>query len=119
MFKKIFPGCSAKPKQEASKRHDSASSIADLDGASSSDTENSDNHCRPRAENLEDYEGSELVHGILSQSSPDDDDSSASEYSRGYGSDYDDDDDEGRRRRREWRVFCKWDVWTSYSYRTQ
>ena len=94
MFKKIFPGCSAKPKQEASKRHDSASSIADLDGASSSDTENSDNHCRPRAENLEDYEGSELVHGILSQSSPDDDDSSASEYSRGYGSDYDDDDDE-------------------------
>jgi len=94
MFKKIFPGCSAKPKQEASKRHDSASSIADLDGASSSDTENSDNHCRPRAENLEDYEGSELVHGILSQSSPDDDDSSASEYSRGYGSDYDDDEEE-------------------------
>ncbi|MGK3745606.1 MAG: hypothetical protein ACI90V_012467 [Bacillariaceae sp.] len=93
MFKKIFPG-SAQQKQEASNRHVSSSYTADLDSASSSETENSDNHCKPRAENLEDYEGSELVHGILSQSSSDDDDSSASEYSRGYGSDYDDEEEE-------------------------
>jgi len=71
--------------------------MEDLDSVSSNETERSDNRSKPRAENLQDYEGSELVHGILSRSSSSDD-SSASNYSRDYGlahSMYVDSDDEG------------------------
>jgi len=71
--------------------------MEDFDSVSSNETEHSDNHRKPRAENLQDYEGSEVVHGILSRSSSSDD-SYTSNYSRDYGlapSMYVDSDDEG------------------------